>query len=572
MTTIVSTGVRIGTRGSALALVQAGLVADALMAIGADPRLETIVTDGDRRQPDTAWGEGAFVGAIEAALLEGRIDVAVHSAKDVPTDEDPRLTIAAYLVREPAEDAIVVGGPPPRHPADGGAQGLDLVPLGARVGTDSPRRTAFLRAARPDLRVHPLHGNVDTRLRRLDDGETDALVLAVAGLRRLGRADRISVVVPTSILPPAPGQGALAIQVRTDDLPTRTTVARLDDPAARRAVEAERALLAAAGGGCRSPLGAIGSVGDDGLTLQAGYARSDGLVTAHTRRHGGSGSDAELVANVLDDLAERAAVGARASGDPRVAVTRASSDAAAIQLALVDRALAPVAIPTIEIALPADPTALAAIDDAVRRIEDLDWVVVTSQHAVAVLAASAARLGIDLAAVGTRWAAVGGTTRRTLRSIGVRDVFVPERSTGAALAASLPDPAGAEILLPRSDLADDVVPMLLAERGARVRTVVAYRTLEAPASSRPGLAAALVDGVEAAVVTSASAVRGWLDLARAIGAEDAIRGVPLVAIGPTTATQADDLGLRVLARSAAPGPGAVADATLAALATIGVTR
>ncbi|MEA2633233.1 MAG: hydroxymethylbilane synthase, partial [Chloroflexota bacterium] len=186
-------------------MAQATLVLGALEAIGVAARLVQITTDGDVRAPDTAWGEGAFVTAIEAALLDGRIDVAVHSAKDVPTDEDPRLTIAAYLPRADARDALVVAG-------SRAALDLESLPVGARVGTDSPRRSAFLLARRPDLHVHPIHGNVDTRLRRLDGGETDALVLAAAGLDRLGLGGRIGSFFEADVIPPAPGQGALAVQ------------------------------------------------------------------------------------------------------------------------------------------------------------------------------------------------------------------------------------------------------------------------------------------------------------------------------------------------------------------------
>ncbi len=580
MTTVASSVVRIGTRGSQLALVQARLVADALTTVGVETRTDTIVTDGDRREPDTAWGEGAFVGAIESALLDGRIDVAVHSAKDVPTDEDPRLAIAAYVVREPAEDVIVLAASGPAHPAGGDRADhpLDVLPKGARVGTDSPRRTAFLRAARPDLEMHPLHGNVDTRLRRLEAGETDALVLAAAGLRRLGREDRISVVVPTSIIPPAPGQGALAVQVRSDDAATRAVVARLDDPDVRRAVEAERSLLAASGGGCRSPLGAIASVTGHRLTLSAGYARPDGLVTAFASRladegpDADAGRDADLVAAVLEDLAAGAAAGARTLGLPRVVVTRPSADAAATLLALVDRGLAPVSVPTIEIAAPEDRAAIDAMDDAVRRIAGFDWIVMASANAVAALAAAAGRLEVDLTVGSPRWAAVGGATRRALRSVGVSRVFTPQRADGRGLADTLPDVGGARVLLPRSDLADDTLPGRLAERGAIVEAVVAYRTIEAPATSAHGLEVALAGGISAIVVTSASAVRGWLALARAVDAEAATRSIPLVAIGPSAAREARDLGLPVIAVASAPDPGSIADATVTALSTLEVHR
>ena len=278
--------IRIGTRGSALALVQARLAAAALEAHGHATRLVTIETEGDRRAPDTAWGEGAFVAAIERALLEGRVDVAVHSAKDVPTDEDPRLAIAAFLPRADARDALVV--------RDGLAGTVDGLPSGARVGTDSPRRTAFLLARRPDLTVRPLHGNVDTRLRRLDAGEADALVLACAGLDRLGRGDRIAERLPVEDMPPAPGQGAIALQVRRDDADVRAAVAAADDAPTRIAVEAERALLRAAGGGCRSPIGAFADVDGARLTLLAGYAQPDGREARVARWHGPSAAPVEV--------------------------------------------------------------------------------------------------------------------------------------------------------------------------------------------------------------------------------------------------------------------------------------
>ena len=199
---------RLGTRGSALALVQSRAVGAALADAGVAVEIEIIRTAGDDQAPDTAWGEGAFVGALERALLDGSVDLAVHSSKDVPTTEDPRLVIAAFCRREDPRDALVCR-----------ERGLTLatLPHGARVGTDSPRRTAFLLERRPDLRLHPLNGNVDTRLRRLDAGESDALVLAVAGLTRLGRADRIDERLDIDVVVPAPGR------VRSRSRSARTT-------------------------------------------------------------------------------------------------------------------------------------------------------------------------------------------------------------------------------------------------------------------------------------------------------------------------------------------------------------
>jgi hydroxymethylbilane synthase len=286
--------IRIGTRGSALALVQARLTADALIGQGRAVRLVIVETDGDKRAPDTAWGEGAFVKAIERALLDGRVDVAVHSAKDVPTDEDPRLRIGAYLPRADARDALVV--------RDGTARSLDGLPLGAKVGTDSPRRSAFLLAYRADLRVRPLHGNVDTRLRRLDAGEADALVLACAGLDRLGGAARIAERIGPERMPPAPGQGAIALQIRTDDARMLAETAALDDAPTRIAVESERTLLRAAGGGCRSPIGAFGRVRGGVLALIGGHAEPDGSGLRIGRRAGPVDEARTLAVDLYRDL------------------------------------------------------------------------------------------------------------------------------------------------------------------------------------------------------------------------------------------------------------------------------
>jgi hydroxymethylbilane synthase len=285
---------RIGTRGSALALVQARLAAAAFARAGRSVQLVEVTTDGDRRAPDTAWGEGAFVKSIEDALLDGRVDVAVHSAKDVPTEEDARLTIAAYLPRADARDALVT--------ADAAARSLDELPPNASVGTDSPRRTAFILARRPDLRVRPLHGNVDTRLCRLDAGEVDALVLACAGLDRLDRADRIAERVDPERMPPAPGQGALALQVRRDDARILAIAEALDDGRTRIAVEAERDVLRAAGGGCRSPVGAYADVVGRDVMVICGNVEPDGTGLRIGRRGGPVGEASAIAVRLYREL------------------------------------------------------------------------------------------------------------------------------------------------------------------------------------------------------------------------------------------------------------------------------
>jgi hydroxymethylbilane synthase len=286
---------RLGTRGSALARRQSELVAAELRGAGHEVDLVTIVTEGDVRPPDTAWGEGAFVGALERALRDGAVDLAVHSAKDVPIGAGPgeghHLVIAAYTAREDPRDALVT--------RDGSC--LEGLPAAATVGTDSPRRAAFLAAARPDLRIVPLHGNVDTRLRRLDAGEVDALVLAVAGLVRLGHGDRARCVLDPAVLPPAPAQGALAVQCRADDGRLRAALAAVDHPATRRCVEAEREVLDRTGGGCRAPLGALGTLRGGRLELLAGAVVPPSAPVV-VRRADDAARSMELARSVAQEL------------------------------------------------------------------------------------------------------------------------------------------------------------------------------------------------------------------------------------------------------------------------------
>jgi hydroxymethylbilane synthase len=259
---------RLGTRGSRLALVQSGLVADRLRALGHRVELVTVVTEGDRRPIDLAPGIGVFVTALERALADGAIDLAVHSAKDVPLDLRAGLVVAAYPgPREDPRDVLLT--------AAGGAT-LDGLPAGATFGTDSPRRAGFVLHRRPDLRHRPLHGNVDTRLGRLDAGEVDALVLAAAGVDRLGVAGRVDQRLEPDVVAPAPGQGALAVQCRSDDPPVLAALTALDDPALRLAVLTERHVLTATGGTCRAPIGALASVAPGRLCLLAAAAAPDG--------------------------------------------------------------------------------------------------------------------------------------------------------------------------------------------------------------------------------------------------------------------------------------------------------
>ena len=553
--------IRIGTRGSALARAQAGFVAAALDALGQPHELVIVETDGDRRIPDTVWGEGAFVLAIERALLDDRIDLAVHSAKDVPTEENDWLRIVAYLPRAEPGDALVLplGAPPAT---------LDSLPAGSRIGTDSPRRAGFVLARRPDLIVRPLHGNVDTRLRKLDAGEADALVLAVAGLTRLGRTDRISERISTRLLPPATGQGAVALQGRANDAVVALLGEAIDDQPTRWAVEAERAFLRASGGGCRAPIGAIAEIHGKRIHVYAGFAAVNGTATAFEEATGPIADGPTIATQVAQRLAarlDRPSLAIDIAPDHRVLVTRPTGGLASLARHLREIGIEPAIVPAIEIET-AGPD--SELDAAVRRLADHDWVVITSANGARAVGAAAERLGVGLS--GIRWAAVGEGTARELERLGVEDPWLPSVALGAAVAAELPLRSGDRVLVIRGSLADARLPAGLRERGAEVRAVVGYRTIEAPVPSRRLLAAALRDGPLGAVLfASGSAVRGLLSLAASLDAEAAAVGaaadhlprvmaMPAICIGPETEREARDRGFSILGTSDHQGPEALA--------------
>ena len=289
---------RIGTRGSALALAQARLAAGRLETAGWRIEIVPIRTGGDRAQTDPSMmlSRGAFVAELEHALREAVVDVAVHSVKDMPAEDPDDLALVAYLPRGDARDAVVSGS----------GSGLAALPRGARVGTESPRRRAFLLRDRPDLEIVAIRGNIDTRLAKLDRGEVDALVLAAIGLERLDLAGRISERLAPERMLPAVGQGALAVQVRAADS-RAPELAGLDDPATRQAITAERSFLRAMGGGCRAPYAAH-AVSDGGkLILEGAALEPDGLEIVRDRLVGAASEGERLGARLAATLLGRGA-------------------------------------------------------------------------------------------------------------------------------------------------------------------------------------------------------------------------------------------------------------------------
>jgi hydroxymethylbilane synthase len=298
-----ATPLRIGTRGSPLALVQARTVRERLAAALGRPadtiELKIIRTTGDTiidRPLAEEGGKGLFTKEIEEALIRGDIDLAVHSAKDMPTFLPKGLILAACLEREDPRDVFISAK----------AKTIAALPQAAKVGTASLRRQAIMKRARPDLEVAPLRGNVETRLRKLDDGEADAIILALAGLRRLGLEGRATRIMSADEFLPAAGQGAIAVETREDDAETRALLAKIDHSDTSTAVAAERAFLAVLDGSCKTPIGAHAIIEGETLRFRGLIARPDGSA-AHDIAATGARSDAvQIGESCARELKQRA--------------------------------------------------------------------------------------------------------------------------------------------------------------------------------------------------------------------------------------------------------------------------
>lgn len=538
---------RLATRGSKLAWGQSSQVAAALRQQGHEVELVKVTTHGDVTSAPLAslGGAGVFVGAVRAAVLSGDCDFAVHSFKDLPTAPSAALTLAAVPAREDPADALCT--------ADGRA--LAELPPGARVGTGSPRRAAQLRALRPDLVTVEIRGNVETRLARAGD-DLDAVILAAAGLTRIGLADRISERFDPSIFLPAPSQGALALECRADAEDVRAALAELDDPATRWSALAERAVLAGLQAGCAAPVGAYAQVRAGRLELAATVISLDGATRL---RQSAS----------TDDLSED---GAAALGATITAALRQQGAASIVDLgATKPRPLAgrsfllPQRCPDgLAAALTSagatlvraeltrqEPLDLAEFRRALS--EGVEWLVVTSAATVNALTAGGFALADELPPAASV-AAVGPTTAQALRSVGVEPDLVAHPGGGAALVAAFPAGSG-RIVIPGAQRPSSEPSEGLRALGWSVAPVPVYRTapVAVPADVREAW-----HTLDAAVATAGSIADAFAELG--------LPGAPVIAIGAATATAARTAGLSVVAVAATPDTGGIVDAILAAFA------
>jgi len=549
--------IRVGTRSSRLALWQTELVIGRLRKAhrGLACRVVTLSTQGDEvtvRPLPEIGGQGVFTERIEAALRSGEIDIAVHSLKDLPVDKAEGTEIGAVLGREEVRDALV---------ARAGFT-LDNLPAGAVVGTSSTRRKAQLLALRPDLVARPIRGNVETRVRKVEEGEYDATLLAGAGLDRLGLAGRVSEWLDTGRFLPAPGQGAIAVQCRASDRTTLALLSAIDEPELRAATEAERGFLQALGGGCSAPIGAYATVGGGTapgrlVTLRARVMSPDGKRSVEVV--GSAGEPTEIATR----LAERArAQGAeallQAAGNAapasltgrRVVVTRNREESDELCKRLEALGASALMLPLIRIEAEG---AGAAAEEAIRALSTFQWLVFTSangvDHFLARLAAEGAERGEGVASrlAKVRIAAVGRKTAEAVARWGLAVDLVPGEATGAALARELGERLAykpARILLARAREGGEEITAILRGRGAEVVDLPVYRTVAAEPSDAD--VAAVRGEFDAILFASGSAVRAFAALAaREPEIATAADRAAVVCIGPSTAEAARSLGLRV---------------------------
>lgn len=546
---------KVGTRTSRLARWQSERVVQLLRDAWPDLRCEIhpFVTKGDKtldRPLPEIGGKGLFTAELERALRAGEIDIAVHSLKDLPVEEAPGLTVGAVTDRANAQDGLVARN----------RQTLETLPAGAVVGTSSLRRQAQLLAQRPDLQVKSIRGNVGTRVRKALEGEYDAAVLAAAGLERLEMTDVVSQWLPPTVMLPAPGQAALAVQCRAGDERVLTLLAAIESEGARRTTAAERRFLQALGGGCSAPIAAYGTVTADGrLRLRGLIATPDGERVINVEGES-EGTDLDSALALGERLAEEAtaqgatailaalepgATAADKTAKPlagkRIVVTRPPHQAPELADRLQELGATPVLFPTIKIRPMEDSNKL---DEAIGNLGRYDWVIFTSVNGVAIFFERTEALGLDTSLFdGVRVAAIGPATGDALAENGVTPDYIPEEFVAERIAEGLGDVSGLSILLPRAAIARKTLRHMLAAQGANVDEIATYRTLPATPDAE---ALASLENVDIITFTSSSTVRNFINLVG--GRQEALRllqSARVACIGPITAgTVEEELSLR----------------------------
>lgn len=570
---------RIGTRGSALALWQANHLRDQLgKRAGVKSELVILKTSGDKfagKSIEQLGVVGVFTKELEEALGAGRIDLAIHSMKDVPTEFSGAYEVAAIFEREDPRDALVTRG----------ARSLADLRPGARIGTGSLRRASQLRAFRSDFQVIEMRGNVDTRLRKLEAGECDAIVLALAGLTRLGFAGRIAEILAPEVMLSAVGQGALGVEFLKARAGMFAFLETLADRKTVLAVVAERAFQARMQGGCRVPLGAWARFEGDDLVLDACVLAVDGSRSIRRRRKIAGNITAERAAALGRELGEEiaAAGGARLlrlarevavpSDDTedvpelagkKIVITRAPEHSTELTEKLEQMGADVVPLPMVHFVAPKDTSTL---DAAIRKIQEFDWILFTSQVAVRFYAARCRELGIQPAPQGSeapkrsQVAVVGRATANAAQNEGIRVDYIAETERGEGLARELASSVrGMTVFLPHSNLGGEPLARALREAGAIVTSAETYATVP-PETVNPETLERIRNGqVDVIVFASPSAFRNFAARFDKQELMNLSRRALFAAIGPTTRKAMEEQGIEVAIEAAGPSSGAMAEA------------
>jgi hydroxymethylbilane synthase len=555
---------RLGTRGSALARAQCDLVSDLIQSRHAGVDVETVIVrtegDADKRSPlSVIGGHGVFTSALQDALRLGWIDAAVHSAKDLPSQNAPGLRLAAFLAREDPRDVLVT-----RHNCS-----LDELPPDPVIGTSSRRRATQIRHARPDAQIRDLRGNIDTRLKQSRTDQFDGIVVAAAGVTRMGWQHQISEYLPLERFVPAPGQGALAVEVRADT-PESSVFDLLADPTCMLPVRVERAFLNAIGAGCTTPIGAYATMEDGRVSLRCMLASDDGL-RAEWQTAWFDAAESELAAADLS-RAMLASVTSTSVPSPTpatrrlplqgkvVVVTRPASDAEELCRSLERVGAKTSRAPAIRV----EPAAfdIRAVTSGLRDGR-WKWIAFTSRNAVqGLLGGLATEPDVPSLFQSVRIAAVGKETADAIGHHGLTvDLLSPGKNAadlGSVLAST--NVKGCLVLSPQGNLNRTDLANALHAAGATTETVEVYRTM--PEHSLPAalLSQLQRDAVDAVTFTSPSSVREFITL---LG-KDATRlqDVPAVCIGGTTAAEAHRQGLRHVVVADTPDAEGIVAATI----------
>ena len=523
--------VTIGTRTSRLALWQSQHVADLLVAVrpGLRIALQPFVTHGDKildRPLPEIGGKGLFTAELEQALLNGNIDLAVHSLKDLPVEQPPGLTLGAIIRRGDVRDCVIA-----KH-----GWTLATLPAGAVVGTSSPRRRAQIEAMRLDLDIRSVRGNVETRARKALEGEYDAVILAAAGVQRLELENLVTEWLPADVLLPAPGQGALAVQCRAGNEPLLSLLAEIDDADTRLATAAERRFLDLLGGGCAAPVAALAQRSTNGMFTLAVFAALENVLPVRMAESGAEPLD--LAATLAESVLASAQRQDKPLAGRRIVVTRPEQQAQTLHRRLTELGAQVIASPAIEITPVENAEPLRR---SLRRLDEYRWIVFTSANAVRVFVEALLEEGLSAnAAAACRIAAVGPATEAALLAVGLQADYLPDQYLGEAIARGVDVEPGERVLLPRAVDGGSELPEILTARGAVVDDIAIYRSR--PVALTAESVQALERGVDAVIFTSGSTARSFAAALAQTALADLLERCTIVCIGPKTAEAVQQLG------------------------------